>query len=1085
VPSSHALTPVFQQLSDVVRFTSASARGDRLTRVLACAACGESNPAHARFCLACEHPLEAGPEPKDLRRNVSIVFADLVGSTVLGESLDAEALRYVTGRYFETMRAAVENHGGTVEKFIGDAVVALFGLPRVREDDALRAVRAAVDMRSGLVGLNAELLRDFAVTLQVRIGVNTGAVIIGERRAGGSPATGDAVNVAARLEQAAAPNEVLIGDSTYRLIRHAATTEAAGHLELKGKSTPVVAWRVLDVTPPVESMRPRVLTSFVGRDPQLRLLDDAYRRVASEGTCQLVTVLGAAGLGKSRLAEEFVATLPAAKVLVRRCLSYGQGATYWPLREAVLKAVGLTGDEPVDVAEAAFTNVLSDGPDTANVVERLVAVAGYNRGETVPDDVPWAVRILLEQIGRTQPVVLVVDDLHWAEEGLLDVIEHIADWSRDAPIMLLCLARPEFYENRPTWGGGKLNAMAVSLSALDEAATVSLVEKHDLPALVLQRIADTAGGNPLFVEQMVATLVDEGHVAMTGGVAVWVGGPPAAVNWTMPPTVSALLAARIDRLPDDERMVLGCAAVIGAVVYVDAIASLTGQPSAEIKRLLGLLVRKELLRPTASDLSGQTAYRFLHVLVRDAAYEGLSKAGRASWHEGLATWLECLDGEVVPDEIVGHHLAAALDCRRQLGPPTDHTRQLAVHAARKFEAAARRLELSDVAAAASLLQRAVDMLEPAGSQRAECLLLLGATRLQLGQVEASIESLTLVSGSATPQQRLLAEVMMCQSRSFSGELHLAESDEIVTRALRQFAAWGDDRGLARTFLVMADLANYRLSASAAAEAVAQALERAQAAGDLGCVARARSQLSVLLLFGPTPAEEVISRLDQLVVDSGNNPRVRAEAEMVTCVMHAMCGRFECARAVGADARQHLADVGHGLWLANLAQSTAHVAELSGDLDTAEFEYERSCAALAALGESSYLSTVAGGHARLLARRGKWEAAREAAELARLHGSEEDAMTQVLIKEAEALIAAGSADPWSARSALAASFELLLGAEVPDDAAEAHVVGAEVEAMLGDAAAERAYLEQARLLFEAKGNIARSSWVAGRLQEMSA
>jgi class 3 adenylate cyclase/predicted ATPase len=1053
--------------------------------VLACAACGENNPEHARFCLACGQALATGPEPKDLRRNVSIVFADLVGSTVLGESLDAEALRYVTGRYFETMRGAVEDHGGTVEKFIGDAVVALFGVPRVREDDALRAVRAAVDMRSALAVLNEELERDFAVTLQVRIGVNTGAVIVGERRAGGSPATGDAVNVAARLEQAAAPNEVLIGDTTHRLIRHAATTEPAGPFELKGKSAPVVAWRLLAVAPAIEALRPRVMTSFVGRDPQLRLLDDAYRRVATEGTCQLVTVLGAAGLGKSRLAEEFVATLSNATVLVGRCLSYGQGATYWPLREAVLEAAGLTGDEPVGVAETAFKRVLGEGPDTANVIDRLLAVAGYNRDEMVPDDVPWALRLLLEQLGRSQPVVLVVDDLHWAEEGLLDVIEHIADWSRDAPIMLLGLARPEFYENRPTWGGGKLNAMAVSLSALDDAATMSLVEKHDLPPLVLQRIADAAGGNPLFVEQLVAMLVDEGYVAMTGGVAVWVGGPPEGVSWTMPPTVSALLAARIDKLPDDERVVLGCAAVIGTVVYVEAIASLTGQSSSDVKRLLGLLVRKELLRPTASDLPGQTAYRFLHVLVRDAAYEGLSKAGRAGWHEGFAAWLESLDGEVVPDEIVGHHLAVAFDCRRQLGPPTDHTRQLAVEAARKFEAAARRLELSDVAAAASLLQRAVDMLEPADPQRAECLLLLGATRLQLGQVDASIEALTLISESSAPQQRLLAEVLMCQSRSASGELRLAEGDEIVARAQRQFAEWGDDRGLAHTFLLMADMANYRLSASQAAAAIALALERAQAAGDLGCVARARSQLSVVLLFGPTPAEEVIARLDQLVIDSGNNPRVRAEAEMVTCVMHAMCGRFERARTVGADARQHLADVGHGLWLANLAQSTAHVEELAGDLDAAEFEYERSCAALLALGESSYLSTVAGALARLLARRGKWVAAREAVDVARLHGSAEDATTQVLIKETEALIAAGSADSRSARAAHAASLELLAGAEVPDAIAEAYVTGAEIESILGDASAERHHLERARPLFEEKGNVVRSRWVADRLRTLGA
>jgi class 3 adenylate cyclase/tetratricopeptide (TPR) repeat protein len=1051
--------------------------------MLACPACGESNPGRARFCLACGQPLDVGPENQDLRRNVSIVFADLVGSTVLGESLDAEALRYVTGRYFETMRAAVESHGGSVEKFIGDAVVALFGIPRVREDDAHRAVRAAVDMRSALSALNGELLADFAVTLQVRIGVNTGAVVVGERRAGGSPATGDAVNVAARLEQSASPGEILIGDDTYRLVRHAVVAESAGPFELKGKSAPVVAWRLLDVAPQVEAVRQLTLSTFVGRDPQLRLLGDAYRRVETDGTCQLVTVLGAAGLGKSRLAEEFVATLPTARVLYGRCLSYGQGATYWPLRAAVLDGVGLSGAEPVDTAASAFRAVLDDTPDSANVIDRLLAVAGYRRGETVPDDVPWAVRTFLEHLSRQRPVVLVIDDLHWAEEGLLDVIEHIADWSRDAPIMLLGLARPEFYESRPTWGGGKLNAMAVSLSKLDDAATASLVEKHDLPPPLLRRIADTAGGNPLFVEQIVATLVDEGYLRMTDGVAVWSGGSPDSVSWNMPPTVSALLSARIDRLPDDERAVLGCAAVTGVVVYVDAIAALISKPAPEVKRLLGLLVRKELLRPTTSDLSGQVAYRFLHVLVHDAAYEGLSKAGRARWHEDFATWLESIPSEAVPDEIVGSHLASAWDCRRQLGPATDRTRALAVRAARKFEAAARRLELSDVVAAASLLQRALDMVEPTDPLRVDCLLLLAATRLQLGEVDASIETLSRIPAIATPRHRLLAEVMLCQSNANAGVMRLAASELVVERARQQFHAWGDDGGLAHTYLVMADLANYRLSYTDAAAAIDLAIKHADVAGDLGCVARARSQLCVLLLFGPTPAEEVIQRLDQLVIDSGSNPRVRAEAEMVTCVMHAMRGRFERARAIGADSRQHLADVGHRLWLANLAQSTARVEELAGDLDAAELEYALSRAALEELGESSYLSTVAGMHARLLARRGKWEAAGEALELARRHGAPDDLMTQSLISETQALRAAAEGHSRTARSELDSAFGLMTGTYAPEDLAEAHVVAADVERALGNAAAERAHLERAVPLFEVRGNIVRGSSISARLEQL--
>jgi class 3 adenylate cyclase len=419
-----------------------------------CGACGEDNPAHARFCLACGQPLNEPDVVPELRRSVSIIFADLVGSTVLGESLDAEALRSVTGRYFETMRAVIERHEGTVEKFIGDAVVALFGVPRVREDDALRSVRAAADMRASLTSLNDELQSDLAIRLEIRIGVNTGEVIVGRSRAGGSSATGDAVNVAARLEQVASLGEVLIGDSTYRLVRDEVDAEPVEPLKLKGKAAPTAAWRLLNVTGSAKAARSRATNLFVGRDLQLRLLDDAFRRVMGERTCLLITILGTAGMGKSRLAEEFVATVRDATVLTGRCLSYGQGATYWLLREAVLGAAGLTGDEPADAAEAAFATTLGNSPDTANVVTRLLALAGFDRDAAVPEDVPWAVRVFLEQLARRQPVVLVVDDLHWAQPGLLDVLEHIADWSRESPIMLVGLARPEFYESRPSWGAG-------------------------------------------------------------------------------------------------------------------------------------------------------------------------------------------------------------------------------------------------------------------------------------------------------------------------------------------------------------------------------------------------------------------------------------------------------------------------------------------------------------------------------------------------------------------------------------------------------------------------------------------------------
>ena len=1050
-----------------------------------CTACGESNPVHARFCLGCGRSLDVQTETvAELRRTISIVFADLVGSTMLGEALDAEALRYVTGRYFDTMRATVERHEGTVEKFIGDAVVALFGVPRVREDDAFRAVRAAADMQASLTTLNDELQRDLAIALQMRIGINTGEVIIGERRAGGSPATGDAVNIAARLEQAAGPGEVLIGDTTYRLVRDEVTAEQIQPLPLKGKSSPVAAWRLFGVAAPEKTSMNRLPNRFVGRDLQLRLLEDAFHRVTFERTCQLVTVLGVAGVGKSRLAEEFVAPLPKDTVLEGRCLSYGQGATYWPLREAALGAVGLTGDEPAEEARQAFTAALGDSPDTSNVVTRLLALAGFNRETAVPEDMPWAVRILLERLSRQHPVILVVDDLHWAEPGLLDVLEHIADWSRDSSIMLLALARPEFYESRPTWGGGKLNATAVLLPTLDEAATVSLMEQHDLPVAVMRRIADAAGGNPLFAEQLVATLVDQGNVALRDGVGTWIGGPPDEVEWKMPPSVSALLTARIDSLDGDERRVVGCAAVIGTLFYAEAVSAVTGTPLAEVQQLLGQLVRKELMRTAATDLVGLTAYRFLHVLVRDAAYDGLPKATRAAWHERLADWLSSLGSDAVPDEIVGHHLASAWQYRVQLGPPTDEALQLAIRAGRKLAAAGRRLALSDVAAAASLLQRAVDLVGPDDPQRVEWLLSLADQRLELGEIEHAREALRLTDGVADPRQAMLARLLMARSSSLTADSHVEDGEEVAREAVRRFAEWDDDGGLAHAYLTQGDLAGIRGQQAVSARLLELALKHAEMAGDAGCIARARSLLAITMLFGPTPAEEAIAMLTEMVVSAGNDPRVRADAEQVTCVMHAMCGRFDQARSIGADARQHLADVGHGLFLANLAQSTGHVEELAGDLEAAEREYARSCTDLGALGESSYLSTVAGMHARLLARLGRPDQARATVALARRHGSEDDVTTQSLVRQAEGLLAAAAGDAGRARAAIADSLQHESGGEQPDAHGESCLTGADVEQLLGNAGAAREHLIAAQQLFQVKGNVVRANEVTRRLRGMA-
>jgi tetratricopeptide (TPR) repeat protein len=552
----------------------------------------------------------------------------------------------------------------------------------------------------------------------------------------------------------------------------------------------------------------------------------------------------------------------------------------------------------------------------------------------------------------------------------------------------------------------------------------------------------------------------------------------------MPPSVSALLAARIDRLNDDERAIVGCAAVIGTVFYAEAIAALTGTPLPQVRQVLGQLVRKELLRAAATDLPGLSAYRFLHVLVRDAAYDGLAKTSRAAWHEQLADWLSALHSDAVPDEIVGHHLASAWEYRTQLGPATRHIRELGDRAARKLAAAAQRLEVSDVAAAASLLERATGMLEPDDPYRVECLLSLATQRQELGEIDDAQEALRAAMGAADPRQAVLANVLMCRQNTLTADSRAADIEKVLREAARQFHEWGDDRGLAQVYLVQGDLACLRGYLARGAELLEQALKHGELAGDAGCIARARSLIGVTVLFGPTPAEEAIALLDQMVASSGNDPRVRAEAEQVTCVMHAMCGRFDRARAIGADARQHLAEVGHGLFLANLAQSTGHVEELAGDLDAAEAEYARSRADLEALGESSYLSTVAGLHARLLARRGRPGQAEMALEVARRRGSPDDVSTQSLILQTEGLLAAAVGQADRARSAIADAVRCEPRDEGPDAVGQAYLAAADVEQILGNTPAEREHLTAAQELFAAKGNVVEVRKVANRLRNLT-
>ena len=630
-------------------------------------------PSSVKLNLAA--PTYSAPVVQAARKTVTVLFADLVDSTALAEQLDPEALQAVLGQYFDVMRSVVERHGGTVEKFIGDAVMAVFGVPTAHEDDALRAVRAAVDMH--------EALAIHSDGVELRIGVNTGEVF-----AGGAEAlvTGAAVNLAKRLETAAGPAETLVGPTTVRLVRHAVKTESAPPLG-SGKETPVPCFRLLEVTTGAPALERRLETPLVGRERELALLADVFEQVCAQRRCLLVTVLGEAGIGKTRLVVELTSALgKEATVLTGSCVSYGEGATYLPLAEMLREA----GED--------FAVLTSGASSTGEIGFRALGV--------------------LERLATQRPLLLVFEDVHWAEQTLLDLIDYLQERGQ-APILCVCSARPELQEARPRQG----REAVLELKPLPDEQLQMLVDslEHDLDAQQLSRIVETSEGNPLFAEQLVAYALEEDLSGLD----------------TVPPSIEALLASRIDILTADQRAVLQRAAIIGRQFSKEALRALG--PIETLPRL----ERAGLVHAAGDELD------FHHVLVRDVAYTGIPKSQRARLHERYADWLE---GQPAgSDEIIGYHLEQAYLYLAELGEPSDRTHELAIRAGSRLELAGRHAgDRRDVAATLNLLERALklrDSDDPAISLRIDLARVLTAAHRQELAVVTATEAADLATAS--------------------------------------------------------------------------------------------------------------------------------------------------------------------------------------------------------------------------------------------------------------------------------------------------------------------------------------------------
>ena len=951
------------------------------------------------------------------RKTVTVLFCDLTGSTALGEQLDPEALREVIQRYFDEMRSVIERHGGTVEKFIGDAVMAVFGVPRVREDDALRAVRAAVDMQSALGDANVAFERDLGVRIEARIGVHTGEVIAGDPATGGSFVSGDAVNVAARLEQAAEPGEILIGETTHRLVRAAVIAEPLPPAQLKGKAEPVAAYRLVVVEPGSEMLPRRLDAPLVGRERELETLKNAFEKAAGASQVHLLTVIGEAGLGKSRLALELLSAVEGkSRVLRGRCLPYGEGITFWPVNEILETAAGIEATGSKDDACAKVQDLLP--PEHAALGRRLAAMLGGGGASGAIQETFLAVRRWLEYYAAEKPVVIVFDDIQWGEGAFLDLVQYLATFVAASPLFLLCLARPELLEVRPDWAEVGSTIRLEPLEATSSAAMIAnLLGGDRTNDEVSATIVSAAAGNPLFIEEMLRMLVDHGAIALREGR--WVVGEDLATVGT-PETVQAVIAARLDRLDPADRKVLQVASVVGEVFWWGAVADLADDAApAETGRRLQGLVRKDLIRPDADVSFGEDSFRFGHLLIRDVAYESLPKRARAALHERFAGWVADRAGErsAEYDEIIGYHAELAHRYLRELAPTDERIAALGVTAAGRLASAGERaLARGDMPATRNLLSRAVS-LHPATDARRVGLLMMLANALSEGgslgdalrAYEEAIEGARAIGDVRGELLAVIRRVTVHMLSSATATHHEALAEAERLRPL--FEAMDDDTGLAETFRVIGIVHIWAGRCQDAIEVLGMAQAHARRAGDRRLERDLMFWECLAIREGPMPAEDGLRRIRARSADYAEEAVLQDWTPAYLSELEAMRGRFAEARSLAEESISVAKELGLEVKLAaGLLRAKAFVEWLSGNLAAAENVLRQGVDILVRIKDVGHLASVAPDLALvLLDMEGRDQEALRVLELGEAGMIEEDVDAQVRARSARARLHARLGD----------------------------------------------------------------------------
>jgi class 3 adenylate cyclase/tetratricopeptide (TPR) repeat protein len=1026
----------------------------------------------------------------EVRKTVTVVFADVTGSTALGERLDPESMRGVMSRYFDEMRAAVERHGGTVEKFIGDAVMAVFGVPVVHEDDALRAVLAAEGMREVLGTLNVELERDWGARLEIRVGINTGEVVAGDPSSGQSFVTGDTVNVAARLEQAAEPGDVLIGEATHRLVRDAVVVKPLDPLELKGKAERVPAFRLLDVTPGAAPFARRLDSPLVGRDEELGRLRRTLDEAVSGRACRLAVVVGDAGLGKTRLVREFLdRESERVRILWARCLPYGEGITFWPVAEMVKAAARIGETDSPEAARSKLGDLVAAAEDGAEVAERVSSAIGLGDGGGDIQEMFWAIRRLLEILALEIPLVVVVEDIHWAEPGMLDLLQYLARFSAGSPVFVLCTSRPEIRDLRPDWS---TVAETIALEPLDEseceALIANLLGRVGLTGDVRIRITEAAEGNPLFVEEMLRKLIDDGHLERDDGH--WAArGDLSRVS--VPGTINALLSARLDQLEAEERVVIQRASVVGKVFWWGAVTELSPEDDRpRVGSHLQTLLRKELVRPDRSGFAGEDAFRFSHILVRDAAYESMPKRARADLHERFASWLERKAGDRVVEfeEIVGYHLEHAYRYRAELGPVDEATRAVAGRAAEHLAAAGRRTFSNwDIAATVNLFSRAIDLLPADDPLRLEILPDLGIVLAQADIPRADAVLTDAVEAARAVNDPLLEAragvrgvfVRLLLDVKADQEASLEEAERYASL----FEERNDDLGLSEAFNLIGIICFWQGRAAVGEESLGRAIDHARRAGGRRQEAEGLKWLAIAIQVGPTPVGEGIRRLESILEEGGHDRRVEIAVLRASGVLEANEGRFPKARELIARAKAIAGELGDQVGLAAVLRDSAFIAMLADDPATAESELRTAYEMLERMSDIGHLASFVPDLGDAVYAEGRHDEALRLSEIAEGINIEGDVDANVRWRQLRAKALAQLGRHEEAEALAAEAVRLVARTDYLDLHAHALMALAEVLQLAGRAAEAASAVREALDLYRRKGIVVAAHRAEALLEEL--